>query len=81
MISTSYYENHALRTKDWRYIRYADGAEELYDHRVDSDEFTNVAGHPEYQAIKQSLAKWLPKNAAPEVKRQQAENKKKRQAR
>lgn len=68
VISTSYYENHAIRTKDWRYIRYADGAEELYDHRTDKDEFINLAKNPEYNTIKQSLAKWLPKDAAPEVK-------------
>jgi arylsulfatase A-like enzyme len=68
-ISTSYYENHAIRTKDWRYIRYADGAEELYDHRNDPDEFTNLAKHPDHQAMKKSLAMWLPKNAAPEVKK------------
>lgn len=68
VISTSYYENHAIRTKDWRYIRYADGAEELYDHRIDSDEFNNLANHPEHKLIKQSLARWLPKNAAREVK-------------
>ena len=68
VISTSYYENHAIRTKDWRYIRYADGAEELYDHRRDPDEFTNLASDAKHQQIKQILAKWLPKNAAPEVK-------------
>ena len=68
VISTSYYENHAIRTKDWRYIRYADGAEELYDHRKDPDEFTNLADDAKFQEVKQSLAKWLPKNAAPEVK-------------
>ena len=27
--------NHALRTERWRYIRYADGGEELYDHHQD----------------------------------------------
>jgi arylsulfatase A-like enzyme len=68
-ISTSYYENHAIRTRDWRYIRYADGAEELYDHRVDPDEFTNLANDPKYDAMKRSLAKWLPEDAAPEVKK------------
>ena len=69
VISTSYYENHAIRTKDWRYIRYADGAEELYDHRNDPDEFTNLAKHPDHQTMRQSLAKWLPRDAAPEVKK------------
>ena len=69
VISTSYYENHAIRTKDWRYIRYADGAEELYDHRADPDEFRNLANDPRHEVIKRSLAKWLPRNTAPEVKR------------
>ena len=67
-ITSSYFGNHAIRTRDWRYIRYADGAEELYDHRVDPDEFTNLAKDPEHEAIKQQLAKWLPEDAAPEFK-------------
>jgi arylsulfatase A-like enzyme len=67
-ISSSYHGNHAIRTKDWRYIRYADGAEELYDHRADPDEFVNLASSPEHQKTKQSLVKWLPQDAAPEVK-------------
>jgi choline-sulfatase len=74
VLSTSYYENHAIRTKDWRYIRYADGAEELYDHRTDSDEFHNLANDPRHNEVKQSLAKWLPKDAAPEVKRRGVSN-------
>ena len=68
VISTSYYENHAIRTRDWRYIRYADGAEELYDHRNDPDEFTNLADDSKHEKRKKSLAKWLPVDAAPEVK-------------
>ena len=27
--------NHAVRSRDWRYIRYADGSEELYDMQAD----------------------------------------------
>jgi len=30
--------NHALRDERWRYIRYADGGEELYDHENDPNE-------------------------------------------
>ncbi len=41
--------NVALRTRDWRYIRYADGSEELYDHRSDPDEIINLASDPAYQ--------------------------------
>jgi arylsulfatase A-like enzyme len=34
-ITTFKQNNHAIRTERWRYIRYADGGEELYDHRAD----------------------------------------------
>ncbi|MEC8653102.1 MAG: sulfatase [Planctomycetota bacterium] len=35
--------NHALRSERWRYIRYADGSEELYDHERDPHEWRNLA--------------------------------------
>lgn len=34
--------NHAVRSRHYRYIRYADGSEELYDHRVDPHEWHNL---------------------------------------
>jgi hypothetical protein len=49
-------------------IVYEDGAEELYDHRNDPDEFHNLAGDPTHKAIRDQLARWLPKEAAPEFK-------------
>jgi arylsulfatase A-like enzyme len=52
--------NHAIRSQRWRYIRYADGAEELYDHQSDSMEYTNLANRPEYEQVKQELSAWLP---------------------
>lgn len=57
--------NHAVRTEDWRYIRYANGDEELYDERKDPYEFTNLAGMKDYHAVKAELAAWLPKKEAP----------------
>ena len=36
--------NGSLRTDRWRYIRYADGTEELYDHLSDPHEWSNLAG-------------------------------------
>ena len=39
--------NHAVRTEGWRYIRYANGDEELYDETTDPYEWTNLAGGPE----------------------------------
>ena len=67
-ITSSYFGNHAIRSRDWRLIVYEDGAKELYDHRNDSDEFRNLANDPAHQSILNELAKWLPKNAAPEFK-------------
>jgi len=57
--------NHSVRTEDWRYTRYADGSEELYDHRKDEMEWTNLASDPSYAEIKGRLVKWLPKTDAP----------------
>lgn len=67
-ITSSYFGNHSIRNRDWRLIVYNDGAEELYDHRNDPDEFHNLAGDPTHKAIRDQLARWLPKEAAPEFK-------------
>lgn len=67
-LTSSFFGNHAIRSRDWRYIRYVDGAEELYDHRRDPGEYKNLAGDPSFAAIKRQLAAWLPADAAPEVK-------------
>ncbi|MDF1826230.1 MAG: sulfatase [Verrucomicrobiales bacterium] len=40
---TTFCDSHALRTERYRYIRYPDGSEELYDHDADPDEFNNLA--------------------------------------
>ena len=45
----------SIRSKDFRYIRYANGSEELYDHRKDSHEWLNLAENPEYSSIKNEL--------------------------
>jgi iduronate 2-sulfatase len=52
--------NHAVRTEKWRYIRYTDGSEELYDETKDPYEWTNLAGKPGFAAVKKDLAKWMP---------------------
>jgi hypothetical protein len=46
------------------FIRYPDGSEELYDHRTDPHQFTNLANQPEMKAAKEKLAKWMPKTWA-----------------
>lgn len=57
--------NHAVRSDRWRYIRYDDGGEELYDHANDPHEWHNLAGRPEFAAVKADHARWLPANEAP----------------
>ncbi len=58
--------NHALRTPLYRYIRYADGSEELYDHRKDPYEWKNLARDPAYKAVIEGLLPWLPSEDAPD---------------
>jgi hypothetical protein len=59
--------NHAVRTERWRFIRYANQDEELYDHRADPYEWTNLARSPEHRDTKQDLAKWFPALNKPEA--------------
>jgi arylsulfatase A-like enzyme len=58
--------NHSVRSERWRYIRYHDGTEELYDHSADPMEWVNVAAKPEHASVKSDLTKWLPKADAPD---------------
>jgi arylsulfatase A-like enzyme len=53
--------NHAVRDAQWRYIRYADGSEELYDHAKDPYEWTNLAAEVGMSDLKTKLAAALPK--------------------
>ncbi|RPI27240.1 MAG: iduronate-2-sulfatase [Acidobacteria bacterium] len=66
-ITTYEFMNHAVRSEGWRYIRYANGDEELYDEARDEFEWANLAGKPEYSAKKAELARWLPKKDAPDI--------------
>jgi arylsulfatase A-like enzyme len=45
----------AVRSDRWRYIRYGNGSEELYDHAVDPHEWENLAALPEHAAVKRDL--------------------------
>lgn len=59
-ITTFGRNNHAIRDDRWRFIRYADGGEELYDHKTDPYEWTNVAALPEHYDLKVQLAAHFP---------------------
>lgn len=52
-------QNYSYRTLDWRYIRYSDGNEELYDHRIDPYEWNNIASDTKYKKIKKELEKGM----------------------
>lgn len=54
--------NNSVRDKSWRYIRYMDGSEELYDIAKDPHEFKNLAGDPAFAEEIARLAKWIPEN-------------------
>ena len=56
--------NHAVKTERYRYIRYEDGSEELYDHEQDGNEWTNLADDAAYREIKARLAGYLPNENA-----------------
>jgi arylsulfatase A-like enzyme len=57
--------NHSVRSERWRYIRYADGSEELYDHLRDPNEWSNLADNSDYAGVIENLASWLPADDAP----------------
>jgi len=65
VVMTQGRNTHAIRTERWRYIRYSDESEELYDHAKDSHEWTNLAEQPQYIKIKAELGQWLPVVNAP----------------
>lgn len=66
-ITTFGRNNHAVRGGRYRYIRYADGSEELYDHQTDPNEWTNLAQSAKLADVKRRLAQWLPRRNAPEA--------------
>ncbi|WOH36246.1 sulfatase [Thalassotalea fonticola] len=52
-------QTYSYRTKNWRYIRYANGQEELYDHQNDPYEWHNLAYQPKNQPVKVKLRRQI----------------------
>jgi arylsulfatase A-like enzyme len=48
-------QNYTYRTKEWRYIRYHNGKEELYNHKNDPNEWHNLAEADAYDEIRIGL--------------------------
>ncbi len=59
-ISTIGRGNHTIRSERWHYTRYFDGTEELYDFENDPDEWSNLAGKPDYIDVQSRLRDQLP---------------------
>lgn len=61
----------AVRDERYRYIRYKDGTEELYDHRTDPNEWNNRADDVQLAEVKSKLSRWVTQDwaeAAPSKK-------------
>lgn len=63
-LTTLYCGNNSLCDDRYRYTRYADGEEELYDRLADPHEFFNLIparhGRPELDAVVERLSGWIP---------------------
>jgi len=57
--------NHALRSDRYRFIQYADGTAELYDHSIDANEWHNLINDPSHQKIVNHFKALLPKINTP----------------
>lgn len=64
-ITTYDHSEYSIRTERWRYIRYIDDSEELYDHNADPNEWHNLANEEQLTATKARLIKLIPKDVAP----------------
>jgi arylsulfatase A-like enzyme len=59
--------SYTVINTNWRYIRYIDGGEELYNVKEDPNEWYNLAANEKYRPIMQNMQKSAPKVFAPEV--------------
>ena len=60
---------YAIINRDWRYIRYGEDGEELYDLRKDPNEWHNLAMEDKFDKIKTRMASLAPKEFAPQAKK------------
>lgn len=54
----------AVRMQNWRYIRYSDGSEELYDRIADPYEWHNLANDKKFDHLLENNRKWIPDSFA-----------------
>ena len=51
---------YAIINRDWRYIRYGEDGEELYNVQSDPNEWNNLAAKPEHKALKAKMRALAP---------------------
>ena len=59
-LTTYTFGSHAVRNEGWRYIRYRNGDEELYDETADPNEWKNLARDPAVTDRKAAMGKFMP---------------------
>ena len=67
VLTTLNQNEHSLRSDRYRYIVYRNGEEELYDHKNDPNEYTNLAKDAKYQRIIKKMRKSLPTINVPSI--------------
>ena len=65
MITTYDFADYSIRFKDWHYINYVDGSEELYNLEEDDEEWNNLAYNKNYFSLIQDFRNKIPKNPIP----------------
>jgi len=78
VISTFNQAHYSVRDERWRYLRYNDGSEELYDLQGDPNEWRNLTAQPGSAAIKARMAAAIPRVPAPAARALPAANPKKK---
>ena len=51
----SFNKGHSWRTNDWHLMRYNDGSQELYNMKIDGNQFTNEADNPQHAKMLRQL--------------------------
>jgi len=62
--------NAAVSDARYRYIRYSDGSEELYDNSTDPREYHNLAKQPDLKPVVERMSAALPKSWEPSPSKQ-----------
>lgn len=79
-LTTMGFKNHSVRDERYRYSKYSDGTEELYDHRNDPMELSNLIDRPEVKSIVKRLSTYLPQHDEPVSGRYETDKKRYKRA-